>query len=82
MTTTKRKRVCRMTKEEMAYIYCGLLFDKEFNFSLFNKKIIQYWSFSALKEIKNKAWKTAKRLQEWERGLPELNELPTKKGKR
>lgn len=69
-----------ISKDEMAAIYAGLIFQADFDFANLNKKIINQWSFSALKEIKNRAWKIAKRLTEWEK-LNTTTELKERKGR-
>lgn len=67
---TKRGRRSLMTKEEMAYIYAGLIFQPTFNFADLNAKIIKQWSRTALLEIKRKAWCVAEKLEKWEKEIP------------
>ena len=70
-----RKGNSLLTKDEMAYIYAGLIFQPTFNFSDLNAKIIKQWSRTALLEIKRKAWCLAEKLSNWEKSIEQIKEI-------
>jgi len=51
-----------MTRDNMAYVYAGLISIKNYPFDRLNKIIINKWSKSGLNYIKEKAWKILKEL--------------------
>ena len=46
-----------MTRNEMSWVYAGLVSIKNYPFNILNEKIIKKWSKSGLSYIKGKAWK-------------------------
>jgi len=53
-----------LTRDEMAYVYAGLIAGGEFPFAELNTRIMNRWSRSGLVYIKNKAWKILDQLHE------------------
>ena len=45
-----------MTRDEMAYVYAGLITIRNYPFAQLNKIIIHKWSRGGLNYIKKKAW--------------------------
>ncbi len=62
-----------MTRNNIAYVYAGLINVKDYPFDRLNKMIIKTWSFSGLKYIKEKAWKILEELHEMERTANDKN---------
>jgi len=55
-----------MTRDNMAYVYAGLIPIKNYPFKQLNKVIISKWSKSGLIYIKTKAWKVVRELHDME----------------
>ncbi len=62
-----------MTRDNMVYVYAGLINVVDYPFDRLNKMIIKIWSFSGLKYIKNKAWKILEELHEIEESANDKN---------
>ena len=58
------KKKKSLTRDDMAYVYAGLMGIKDYPFDVLNQKIMSRWSFSGLVYIKEKAWKIREQLHE------------------
>jgi len=46
----------KITRDNMAYVYAGLILIKDYPFDKLNTLIIKHWSLSGLEYIKKRAW--------------------------
>ena len=58
-----------MTRDNMAYVYAGLISILDYPFDKLNAIIIKKWSKSGLVYIKTKAWKILEELNKLEKAL-------------
>ncbi len=56
----------KITRDNMAFVYAGLIPVKNYPFGSLNKIIMERWSLSGLIYIKDKAWKILKELHKME----------------
>ena len=53
----------KLIRDNMAYVYAGLIDIKDYPFEILNRRIIKKWSKSGLEYIKDRAWKIREQLQ-------------------
>ena len=68
-----------MTRDEMAYVYAGLIFITDFPFPILNQIIIKKWSRIGLTYIKKKARKIAEELNQMEKEQALMSNTSTPK---